>query len=83
MCQLTQYHSMRKKDTDTEARRLAKIVSILQRTPGGLWVRELARQAGLHSETTRRIVISHPKIFTEYADFTKYGIKLKIVKLKK
>ena len=46
-------------------------------------MRELARQAGLHSETVRRIVISHPKIFTEYADFTKYGIKLKIVKLKK
>lgn len=74
---------MRKKDVTLEARRLAKMVSVLQRTPGGLWMRELARQASLHSETVRRIVISHPKIFTEYADFTKYGIRLKIVKLKK
>ncbi|MCK4555067.1 MAG: hypothetical protein KAT83_00515 [Candidatus Aenigmarchaeota archaeon] len=74
---------MRKKDVTLEARRLAKMVSVLQRTPGGLWMRELARQANLHSETVRRIVISHPKIFTEYADFTKYGIKLKIVKLRK
>jgi len=72
-----------KRTTSLETARLSKMIHALKSNPGGLWIRELARQTGLHSETVRRLVLKHPKIFVEYADFTKYGINLKIVKLRR
>ena len=65
-----------------ELQNLAKLVKILRIHPGGLWVRELARQGSLHMETVRRLIKKHPCIFMEYADFTSYKINLKIIKLK-
>ncbi len=74
---------MRKKDKPLEAKRLMLLSEILKRHPGGLWIRELARRAKLHSETARRIIESHPDTFLNYADFTKYKVNLRIIKLKK
>lgn len=74
---------MRKKDKMMESKRLGRLVNALRENPGGLWMRELARRTSLHSETARRIVSGHPEVFMEYADFTRYGVNLKIVKLKK
>lgn len=74
---------MRKKDKSLEEKRLLLLSEILKRHPGGLWIRELARRAKLHSETTRRIIASHPDNFLNYADFTKYRVNLRIIKLKR
>jgi DNA-binding IclR family transcriptional regulator len=64
------------------SKELKKIISILNKTPNGLWIREIARQSKLHSETVRRLIIKYPQIFIEYADFTPYKINLKLIKLK-
>lgn len=66
-----------------ERARLAAMVRVLKAHPTGLWIRELARRTGLHMETVRRLVKKYPNTFVEYADFTKYGINLKIVKLRR
>ena len=65
-----------------EISRLKKLTRILEKYPTGLWLRELSRQAKLHPEKTRRIISKYPLIFDEYADFTQYNIKLKLIKLK-
>lgn len=68
---------------DKNRQRLALIVNILNAHPGGLWIRELARRTGLHMETVRRLLGKNSHVFMEYADFTRYGINLKIIKLRK
>ncbi|MEA3229409.1 MAG: hypothetical protein U9P44_00695 [archaeon] len=68
--------------TQKERKDLLKIIEILKKHPGGLWIRELSRQADLHMEIARRLIQKHPQIFEEYADFTPYKINLKIIKLK-
>lgn len=73
---------MRKKDRALESKRVSRIVSALRENPGGLWMREIARRTSMHPETARRLVVAHPELFAEYADFTRYGVNLKIVKLK-
>ncbi len=65
-----------------ELKRLKKIVSVLESHESGLWLREIARQTNLHVETVKRIITKHTLIFDEYADFTQYNIKLKLVRLK-
>jgi len=62
---------------------LKKIVTVLRDQPGGLWIREIARQTNEHPETIRRVIAKYPYIFEEYADLTQYGINLKFVRLKK
>jgi len=62
---------------------LKKIVAILKYQPGGLWIREIARQTSSHPESVRRIISKYPQIFEEYADLTQYGINLKFVRLRK
>ena len=59
-----------------------KIFHALKQFPGGLWVRELARRTKLHMEVVRRIILKHPDVFQNYADFTNYNINLKIIKLR-
>ncbi|MCK4550615.1 MAG: hypothetical protein KAT91_01550 [Candidatus Aenigmarchaeota archaeon] len=71
-----------KRPSKKELVNLFKIINILKGTPGGLWVREIARQTKMHMETARRIINKYPKIFEEYADFTNYNINLKIIRLK-
>jgi len=66
-----------------EVEHTSRIIRVLKKHPYGLWIREIARQAGLHMEQVRRIVQSYPEIFEEYADFTNYKINLKIVRLRK
>lgn len=60
-----------------------KVIEVLREHPYGLWIREIARRTGLHVEQVRRVMASYPTLFEEYADFTSYGINLKIVRLKK
>ncbi len=61
--------------------RLKKIVRVLKKYPGGLWIREISRQSGLHFEQVRRLIERYPDILTEYADFTSHNINLKIIRL--
>lgn len=68
--------------TARESANLTKIISLLRENAGGLWLREIARQAGMHEETVRRLLRKYPFLFEEYADFTSYKINLKIIKLK-
>ena len=70
------------KITEKERKNLLKLIDVLRANPDGLWIRELSRQAKLHMETARRLIIKHPQIFDEYADFTVYRINLKLIKLK-
>ncbi len=66
-----------------EVEQTSRIIRVLKKHPYGLWIREIARQAGLHMEQVRRIINRYPEIFEEYADFTDYRINLKIVRLKR
>lgn len=66
-----------------DAQNLTKIVAVLKASEGGLWFREIARQTGLHEETARRLIRKYPMLFEEYADFTPYRIRLKIIRLKR
>lgn len=68
---------------DKEIEHLVKIVKALKAHPGGLWIRELARQSDMHMESARRIIKQYPQLFQEYADFTAYRINLKIIRLKR
>jgi len=70
------------KRKQTELKRLKKIVSVLEMHPNGLWMREIARQTNLHVEIVKRIISRHTLIFEEYADFTQYNIKLKLIRLR-
>ncbi|MEA2003465.1 MAG: hypothetical protein U9O53_00715 [archaeon] len=70
------------KITEKERKNLLKLIDVLKANPDGLWIRELARQAKLHMETARRLIMKYPQIFDEYADFTAYRINLKLIKLK-
>ena len=69
--------------TRTEVEHTKRIIEVLSEHPYGLWIREIARRAGLHMEQVRRVVSAYPQLFEEYADFTNYGINLKIVRLKR
>ena len=71
------------KSESREAEYASRIIKVLKKHPYGLWIREIARQAGLHMEQVRRIIGAYPEIFEEYADFTNYKINLKIVRLKR
>lgn len=62
---------------------LKKIIAALKANAGGLWVREIARQSGLHLDVVRRLLVTYPFLFEEYADFTQYGVRLKIIKLRR
>lgn len=66
-----------------DATNLSKLVAVLKANAGGLWIRELGRQAGLHEEVARRLIKKYPALFEEYADFTPYKIHLKIIRLKR
>ncbi len=75
--------SMVSKVKKKEVEHASRIIRVLKKHPYGLWIREIARQAGLHMEQVRRVIITYPEIFEEYADFTNYNINLKIVRLKR
>ena len=62
--------------------RIKKVISLLNLHEGGLWLREISRQTGIHIEEIRRLIHLYPMLFEEYADFTPYSINLKIIKLK-
>ncbi len=66
-----------------EVEHTRKVIEVLREHPYGLWIREIARRTGLHMEQVRRVITSYPQLFEEYADFTSYGINLKIVRLKR
>ena len=68
--------------TDKERKNLLKLIDILRANQGGLWIRELSRQADIHMETARRLIQKYPQVFEDYADFTAYKINLKLIKLK-
>lgn len=68
--------------TDKERKNILKIIDILKANPNGLWIRELSRQAKLHMEVARRLIMKYPQVFEEYADFTQYKINLKLIRLK-
>ncbi len=69
--------------SDVEVDHVSRIIKVLKKYPYGLWVREIARQSGLHMEQVRRVILKYPELFEEYADFTNYKINLKIIRLKK
>ena len=69
--------------TKKQAEHTSKIIKVLKKHPYGLWIREIARQTGLHMEQVRRVINSYPELFEEYADFTNYRINLKIVRLRR
>jgi len=69
--------------SDVEVEHASKIIKVLRKYPYGLWVREIARQSGLHMEQVRRVISKYPELFEEYADFTNYKINLKIIRLKR
>jgi len=64
------------------AKTLQKVVAVLTKNPGGLWIREISRQSGVHMESVRRLIKKYPFIFEEYADFTPYKVNFKIIKLR-
>jgi len=66
-----------------DAQNLSKIVAALRGSPGGLWIREIARSAKIHVETARRLIRKYPFLFEEYADFTQYKVRLKLIRLKR
>ncbi len=66
---------------DKKVEILRMMVEILKVQPGGLWIREIARQIKQHPETVRRVIKLYPNIFEEYADLTQYNINLKFVRL--
>ena len=68
--------------TEKRTSRLIKVLSILNNHQGGLWMREIARQSGIHLEEIRRLITNYPEFFEQYADFTPYNINLKIIKSK-
>ncbi len=72
-----------KKITSAEVEHTKKVIEVLRDHPYGLWIREIARRSGLHMEQVRRVVSAYPELFEEYADFTTYGINLKIIRLKR
>ncbi|GEM_PF-4118570 len=74
---------MERKGKSKDVDLLNKIIRILKYQPGGLWIREIARQTSSHPESIRRIISKYDGIFEEYADLTQYGINLKFVRLKK
>lgn len=68
--------------TEKERKNLLKLIELLKANQGGLWIRELSRQADIHMEIARRLIQKYPQIFEDYADFTVHKINLKLIKLK-
>ncbi len=71
-----------RKLTDKERENIVKLIGVLKKHKGGLWIRELSRQSKLHMETVRRLIQRYPEVFEQYADFTSYRINLKLIRLK-
>ena len=90
MCHLTQNNNILPKSkvipmprtTKKRLSRIKKTVAVLNNHPGGIWLREISRQTGIHIEEIRRLIALYPMLFEDYADFTPYNINLKIIKLK-
>jgi len=49
----------RKKGSDKN--KIRKILKVLKRNPQGLWIREIARQAGMSKSTTHRYITKYMK----------------------